>query len=158
MKLIVFVALLGALVFGQASGNEPLNAVADPIDTIFLARDNGEGKPGEETTTFRPNDVPIYCVITLNGYYLADVRMNLVAVRVGGVKPETKVVSASYKTKAGQNRVIFTGRPSGLWERGSYRIDISIDGKKLRSIPFTVVEASDQQSFAPRPLRPKHRG
>lgn len=155
MKLIFLVLLLSAVMFGQGIREASPEIAADPIETIFLSRDNGEGKPGEETATFLPNDIPIYCVITLKDFDVVNVRMNLVAVKVSGVKPESKVVTASYTTKNGQNRIIFTGRPDGLWEPGNYRIDVFVGGAKVRSIPFTVIKASGQQDFAPRPGRPK---
>lgn len=155
MKLILLLLLLSAAMFGQGIREASPEIAADPIDTIVLSRDNGEGKPGEETATFLPNDIPLYCVITLKNFDVVTVRMNLVAVKVGGVKPETKVVSASYTTKNGQNRIIFTGRPDGRWEPGNYRIDVFIGGGKVRSVPFTVIEASGQQNFAPPPGRPK---
>jgi hypothetical protein len=64
--------------------------------------------------------------------------MNLVAASVPGVKADTKVVSTSYTTKDGQNRVNFYGRPDGKWAPGKYRADIFVDGKLATNVQFEV--------------------
>ena len=92
------------------------------IEEVYLAKDNGEGKAGEQVTEFTTTDIPIYCVVLLESNAKTVVKMNFVAVSVSGVKPETKVVTASYTTKDGQNRVNFSGRPDGKWTPGKYRV------------------------------------
>ncbi len=64
--------------------------------------------------------------------------MNFVAVGVTGVKADTKVVTASYTTKEGQNRVNFSGKPDGKWTPGKYRVDIFLDGKIAKNIEFEI--------------------
>ena len=108
------------------------------IEEVYLARDNGEGKAGDQVTEFRTTDVPIYCVVLLDSNAKAVVKMNFVAVSVSGVKPETKVVTASYTTNAGQNRVNFTGRPDGKWTPGKYRVDLFLDGKLAKNVEFEI--------------------
>jgi len=108
------------------------------IEEVYLARDNGEEKAGEQVTEFRTTDVPIYCVVLLDSAAKTVVKMNFVAVAVAGVKPETKVVTASYTTNAGQNRVNFTGRPEGKWTPGTYRVDLYVDGKIAENVQFEI--------------------
>lgn len=108
------------------------------IEEVYLARDNGEGKAGEQVTEFRTTDVPIYCVVLLDSNAKAVVKMNFVAVSVAGVRPETKVVTASFTTKEGQNRVNFTGRPEGKWTPGKYRVDLYLDGKIAKNVEFEI--------------------
>ena len=67
--------------------------------------------------------------------------MNLVAVAVPGVKPETKVVSTSYTTRGNEDRVNFSGRPAGQWVAGRYRVDIFIAGAAVVSREFDVQKA-----------------
>jgi hypothetical protein len=122
--------------FGQVEPAAPTDEVA--VETILLARDNGSGKPGEETETFFTRDIPIYCVVRLNSLKPALVKMNLVAVKVAGVKPETKVITVDYKTNGNQNRVNFTGKPDSIWTAGMYRIDIFINGKAGGSREFEI--------------------
>jgi hypothetical protein len=66
------------------------------------------------------------------------VKMNFVAVKVAGVKPDTKVVTASYITKEGQNRVNFSGTPEGRWTPGRYRVVIFLDGKAAKELEFDI--------------------
>ena len=113
-------------------------AKTDGIEEVYLAKDDGNGKAGEQVTEFRTTDIPIYCVVLLDSNASTVVKMNFVAVNVTGVKPETKVVTASYTTKGGQNRVNFTGQPDGRWTPGKYRVDLFLDGKKTREVEFYI--------------------
>ena len=88
-------------------------------------------------------------------------KMMLVAVKVPGVKPESRVVAAAYTTKDEQDRVYFTGRPEGKWVPGTYRIDVFVDEKKERSVMFevkgTVSPAAANKFVAPVKKRPVRR-
>jgi len=108
------------------------------IEEVYLAKDDGEGRAGEQVTEFRTTDVPIYCVVLLESDATTVIKMNFVAVSVAGVKPETKVVTATYTTKGGQNRVNFTGRPDGKWTPGKYRVDLFLDGKIAKNVEFEI--------------------
>jgi hypothetical protein len=134
-ELLAALFLLTAAVAAHA---QALPAPAPVIEEVYLARDDGYGKAGEQVTEFRTTDVPIYCVILLDSDLRTVVKMNFVAVAVAGVKPETKVVSASYTTAAGQNRVNFTGRPDGRWTPGRYRVDLFLNGKITRHVEFEI--------------------
>ena len=111
---------------------------AEPIEEVYLARDDGSGKAGEQVTEFRTTDVPIYCVVLLASDAQAVVKMTFVAVNVVGVRAETKVVTTAYTTKQGQNRVNFTGRPEGRWTPGRYRVDLFVNGKLVRNLEFDI--------------------
>jgi len=114
-------------------------APASPaIEEVYLARDDGNGKAGDQAEEFRTTDIPIHCVVLLDTPAKVTVKMNFVAVKVAGVKPETKVVSASYTTNEKQNRVNFTGTPDGAWTPGRYRVDLFIDGRAAKSIEFDI--------------------
>ena len=108
------------------------------VEELYLAKDDGSGRAGEQVSEFNTTDVPIFCVVLLDTFKKATVKMNFVAVNVAGVKADTKVVTASYTTQEGQNRVNFTGRPEGRWTPGKYRVDIILDGKLARHIEFDI--------------------
>ena len=108
------------------------------VEDVYLARDNGEGKVGDIVEDFTTSDTRIHCVVMLTGFDPTPVKMLLVAVKVPGVKPESRVVTAAYTTKQGQDRVFFSGSPDGRWVAGSYRIDIFVADKKERSVPFEI--------------------
>jgi len=146
--LLFFLVCFGSFgVFGQT---KPEVGVED----IYLAKDNGKGQAGETTTTFRTNDIPIYCVVQLDSSTPVTVKMDIVAASVAGVKADTRVVSTSYTTKDGQNRVNFTGRPDGKWTPGKYRADIFIDGKLSKNLAFEIQDpapvSGGVRSFQPR--------
>jgi hypothetical protein len=142
MKIILIVAILLAVpMFIAAQTPDP---VADDVNVqdLYLAKDDGKGNAGEAVTVFTTTDIPIYCVVQLDSSKPATVKMNLVAAKVPGVKTDTKVVTTTYTTKDGQNRVNFSGKPAGKWVAGTYRVDIFIDGKPARALDFQIKDSS----------------
>ena len=136
MRFIHIVIVCLFIVAGAlAQGDMPAGPL---VEEAYLAKDDGSGKAGEQASEFRTTDVPIYCVVLLDTQKTVTVKINFVAVSVAGVKPETKVVTASYTTKEGQNRVNFTGRPDGRWTPGKYRVDIFLDGKAAKAVGFEI--------------------
>jgi len=137
----IFIFVLTASVgYSQAPPAEL--AEAQLYERAFLARDDGDGKPGEAATEFAPTDIPIHCVVVLSNASQVTVKMDLVAVSVAGVKHGSKVVSSSYTTKDLQDRVLFRGRPQGNWVAGAYRADIYIDGNLVSKLPFTILPSN----------------
>ena len=132
------------------------------IEEMYLAKDDGSGKAGQAATSFAVNDVPIYCVVRLSGASPVTVKMNLIAVAVEGVKPETPVVSTSYKTKDNQDRVNFSGRPDRLWTTGKYRADVFINDTLVKKLDFEIWKPAGplksalgfQQKQSPKPKNP----
>ena len=129
------------------------------IEEMYLARDDGEGNAGEEAAIFKTTDIPIYCVVQLNSARPATVKMILVAVKVKGVKPETKIVATSFKTNGRHSQVTFTGSPDGSWIAGSYRADIFIDGRLAGSRALEIRKAATEnpaiEGFQPKPVKHK---
>ncbi len=154
---LLFTLLLSIAAFAQIPQAAPETA-AGPVEDVYLARDNGEGKAGDVVEGFTTGDGRIYCVVMLTGYDPTPVKMLLVAVKVPGVKPESKVVTAAYTTKQGQDRVYFSGSPDGKWVPGTYRIDIFVADKKERSLSFEIKATgapAAASKFAPaKPAKP----
>ena len=156
--LITFLLLSCHAAFPQNASPEAVGGIQE----VYLAKDDGNGKAGEQVTEFRTTDIPIHCVVLLESTAKAVVKMNFVAVNVSGVKPETKVFTTRYTTKFGQNRVNFTGRPEGKWTPGKYRVDLFLDGKKSRDVEFEIKSAGGnttavkyfQSSETPKPKIP----
>jgi hypothetical protein len=153
--LLLFVPVFCASALAQEG-----DAVTAPVKEggleIYLAKDDGTGKAGEEATSFVTTDVPIYCVVVLGTSEPATVKMNLVAVAVPGVKAETRVVSTTYTTKENEDRVNFTGRPAGQWVAGRYRVDIFVGKTPVFSREFAVQKAV-QATPVPKPSADKSR-
>lgn len=151
--LLTFCFLLNNYVVAQI---EPKKNNPDVgVEEIFLAKGDGKGNEGDIAENFAPTDVPIYCIVQLDSLKSATVKMNLVAVKVGGVKPETNVVSISYKTNGEQSRVSFKGAPQGKWVAGNYRFDIFIDGKPAGNKSFEILTANAAQKKKDEPTTAK---
>ncbi|HEY0049430.1 MAG TPA: hypothetical protein VGB68_09115 [Pyrinomonadaceae bacterium] len=157
MKLvsIIFLCLFFALAtFGQTPEQPQADNEIVGVQEIYLAKDNGEGEAGDAETNFLSTDIPIFCIVQLNSTKPATVKMNFIAVKVAGVKAETKVVSVSYKTNGKQNRVNFTGSPEGAWIAGSYRVDVFVDGKLAGSRELEIQKSATTnpavKSFQPK--------
>lgn len=145
--LVLFVSVCSIGAYGQTKTDVG-------VDDIYLAKDDGKGQAGEAATVFRTTDIPIHCVVQLDSTTPVTVKMNLVVESVAGVRAETKVVSTSYTTKDGQNRVNFTGRPDGKWTPGKYRAEIFVDGKLSKNLSFEIKDPASTtagiRSFQPR--------
>ena len=152
MKIIFLLACL-LLLFGFNTFAQTENSLQEEqgssaekvsVQTITLARDDGKGKPGEETDVFGTRDIPIYCLVQLDSVKPATVKMNLVVVNVPGLKSETKLFTVSYTTNGNQSRVRFTGKPEGIWTAGKYRIDIFIDNQTAGSREFEIQKSAQE--------------
>ena len=138
---IIFCGLLLSLsVAAQIGGAKQNTAVG--VSEITLARDDGAGGIGELTEKFSTGDTPIHISIQLDSTASVTVRMNLVAVKAAGLKPETKSVAVKYTTDGTQNQVNFTASPSGAWAAGSYRADVYINDVLADSRAFEIEKSS----------------
>ena len=145
MKIVLAIFLCLFFSLNAVAQTEQNGNVAElVVEEVSLARDDGSGKPGEVTDKFIITDRPIHCLIQLNSDKSATVKMNLVAVKAIGLKPETKFVSVNYTTKENQNLVNFTASPDVVWAAGTYRVDIFINGKPARSRTFEIERSSRQ--------------
>ena len=159
MKVVLLISL--CLFFSFSVSAQPETEVEIPevsIEEVSLARDDGNGKAGEATVKFLTSDTPIYCFIQLSSTRPATVKLILVAVKADGLKPETKSVSVSYTTNGKQNQVNFNASPEGAWAAGSYRADIFLNGKLVKSQSFEIEkplkETQPQKSVITKPSTP----
>lgn len=141
--LIFFQAFLTTEIFGQSAQNRIIAAPDVIIEKIFLAKDD-QGKAGEESESFSTTDIPIHCVVYLKAEKPTIVKMNFIAVKVAGVRPETKVISTVYKTDGKQDQIYFTGRPDVFWTAGNYRIDIYVDGEAAGNKSFEIFKSANE--------------
>jgi len=157
MRRVIFIFILFVLagvVSGQ-SNEAPVTGTAAAnagVEDIYLAKDNGSGKAGDPVSSFAISDIPIFCVVQLSSTKPVTVKMNFVAMSVSGVKADSNVVSVSYATKDGENRVNFKGKPGDKWSPGKYRVEILLDGKLARDLVFEIRSAEPnvgKASFQP---------
>ncbi len=147
--ITAFLCLCGSG-FSQESDDPARPIIAE----VFLAKANTEGLAGEPAENFMVSDVPIFCVVRLHSSGVAAVKMDLVATKVPGVKPDTKVVSISYTTKSNEDRVNFSGKPHDIWTAGMYRVDIYVGEKKVRIIEFEI-KSSPTETAKPAIEKPR---
>ena len=152
MKIIFALTICLFLCFNLSAQSNQNNTEIG-VEEISLARDDGDGKAGEIADKFYTTDVPLYCIIQLNSDKSANVKMNIVAVKANGYKPETKVITVSYTTKETHTKVIFNASPEKIWAVGNYRVDILINGKFADSLSFEIekraTETTNKTKFAP---------
>lgn len=160
-KLVYFVVLpVVVCLFSAVNAlSQSGKATSVVVDNLYLAKDDGTGKPGEPAEWFYTSDVPIYVVVMAEPAKSAAVTMRFVTVAVPGLKPESKILSTNYNLKEGNSTVWFNGRPFGsYWIAGKYRVDILIDGVLAKSQEFEVRKAAGAEkttTFAPQRTRPK---
>ena len=149
MKFIVavFLCLLSTVGFAAQTGNngyvETKKEQTKP--TLSMAKEDSEGNIVENINIFAPGDIPIYCYIDLNSTKSVTVKLNFVAVKVRGIRPNHKIIRASYKTKNDEDSVTFLGEPDKLWLVGEYRVDIFIDDKLAISKGFVVEKSKPKK-------------
>ena len=149
MKNLFLILSLTFFSLGASAQSEQLNSAASSgVEKIYLAKDKA-GEAGETVEGFSTGDVPVHCVVRLDSAKTVTVKMNFVAEKVTGVKPETKVISVSYRTDGKQNQVNFTGRPDGFWIAGEYRIDIYIDDAAAGSKRFEIKKSANAAEKQP---------
>ncbi|CAN5195203.1 hypothetical protein BH20ACI2_BH20ACI2_13270 [soil metagenome] len=137
LRFLLLIAFFIVSLQGASAQAEPM-LPGSPVEEVYLAKDDGSGKAGEPVLEFKVTDIPIYCVVMLESTSSSVVKMNFVAMAVAGVKPETKIVTASYTTREGQNRVNFTGRPEGIWTAGKYRVDLYVNNELVTNVEFYI--------------------
>lgn len=138
----IVITIFAANLFAAGQAVTPLLRDKSTVESVYLARDDGNGNPGEQVTSFSTTDIPIHCVVALGSPGQTVVKMIFVAVAVSGVRPDAKVVTTTYTTKTEEDQVNFTGKPKDKWSPGKYRVDIFVDGKLATNVAFEIRPAS----------------
>jgi hypothetical protein len=107
------------------------------IERITMAKSDND-KPGEPTTTFKPGDKTIFCILTLNQAKVGTkVRFVWKAVDVEGAE-KGEIVTIDYVTKAFENKVDGHISLPRDWPKGSYKVEVHINGYLDKTIDYTV--------------------
>jgi len=103
-----------------------------------LAPDDGKGLPAKAVSSFKPGDRTMHIQVTSRG---VDTTEPEVIWRLyGTIKgKETELANTIQPRKKLQDSVLTCMFKSPKdWEKGDYRVDIFIDGKKVHSVPVPV--------------------
>ncbi len=140
---VLFIALFCAFCVAGAYAQTEKTGFTKGADeakaaTLTLARKDSDGNIDEDIKVFSPKDIPIYCYVDLKSSKPVMVKLNFIAVKVKGIRPNTKIISISYKLKDGEDNVTFTGKPEKDWFTGTYRVDILVENELTVSKSFDV--------------------
>ncbi len=108
------------------------------IDELHMAKDDGNGDPGDKTNAFSRGDRTIHCVAKL-----ADVKagtkmkFSWFIVDAGGSKNE-KIKDIDYTTRAQENIVHGHLTLPQDWPSGKYRVEVFVNGNLEKTAQYSV--------------------
>ena len=115
---------------------DPGSGVA--IKEIHMAKDDGNGQPGNETTSFEPGDRTIHCVTTLSTPKTGtQMRFAWWMVDAGGSRNE-KFKEIEYTTRPREYLVHGHLTFSKDWPTGKYKVQVYVNGDLDRTVFFSV--------------------
>lgn len=127
--LMVLVALSGFV--------NSARAATPGIKQAVTARNYVGGLPVGVTSVFKPTQRKIYGVIIFDRIFTGDVRSVWTAVAAQGVAPNYKILEKS-TGKMRLDRANFSVELPRNWPKGRYKLDIYLDGKKIRTLYYRV--------------------
>ena len=120
----------------SSSNTRPANADVY-VETIKMARDNN-GKAGEPTTTFAPDDHTVHATVTLNKAKSGtQLKFVWIAADVEG-ETNKELKSLDYTTKSFENIVNGHLTWPQDWPKGSYRVEVYVNGVLDKTINYTI--------------------
>ena len=148
--VLVFVLL--ACNMGKRSANENVNSNSTPANTavvedsgsgvaiqeIHMAKDNGRGAPGDETTSFSADDRTIHCVVKLKKAQKGTgMRFSWWIVDADGTKNQ-KIKDIDYTTRTLENVVHGHLTLPQDWPTGKYKVQVYVNGDLDRTVAYNV--------------------
>ncbi|HAF15624.1 MAG TPA: hypothetical protein DHU55_08120 [Blastocatellia bacterium] len=148
--LLIFVVLacnLGKLKNVNTNSNNNTNSnsnaavdrgAGSAIKEIHMAKDDGNGEPGEQTTTFEPGDRTIHCIATLKEAKSGtQMKFSWWIVDADGTKDQ-KIKDINYTTKTLENVVHGHLTLPQDWPTGKYKVEVYINGDLDKTVPYTI--------------------
>jgi len=148
--LLVFVVLACNLGRRTANVNVNLNSNSEPVATtedlgpgnhiqeVHMAKDNGRGAPGDETTSFAPGDRTIHCVVKLKEAKRGTaMKFSWWIVDADGSKNQ-KIKDIDYTTRTLENIVHGHLTLPQDWPAGQYKVQVFVNGDLDRTIPYGI--------------------
>lgn len=119
------------------STNRPANAEIF-VDQIQMAKDE-DGKVGASTTSFNPSEHTVRVVITLNKAKAGTkLRAVWLAADVEGMPKNRELKSVDYTTTSFDKKVPGYLTWSQDWPKGTYRVEVYINGALDKTLNYTV--------------------
>ena len=136
--------------FGKRNGNINVNAntnsnntVADASSTgaigeAHMAKDNGKGDPGDETSIFSAKDRTIHCVVKLQDSKSGTkMKFSWFVVDTDNSKNE-KIRDIDYTTRALENVVHAHLTAPRDWPIGTYKVEVYVNENLEKTVPYSV--------------------
>lgn len=128
----------------SSSNSNPIAGTeADPgpgaaIKEVHMAKDDGNGDPGDETDSFAPGDRTVHCVATLKEAKSGTkMRFSWWTVGVEGAR-NRKIQEINYTTKPLENVIHGHLTYPQDWPTGKYRVQVYVNDDLDRSVFYTV--------------------
>jgi hypothetical protein len=123
----------------NSSTTKPRSPDADVyIEKIRMSKDKAGSPEDDATTSFDPGDLTIHCVIHLNKAKKGTaVKFSWKAVDVTGV-PNGEFKAVDYTTNSFENIVHAHLTRTSDWPKGTYEVEVDINGALDKTIQFTV--------------------
>lgn len=146
--LLVFVVLACNLAkknTNQTTNRTETNETPSPeatgsgvIEEIRMARDDGNGDPGEETDTFSSSDRTIHCVVRLaEAKSKTKLKFSWWIVEAEGSENQ-KIKDIEYTTRALENVVHAHLTLPQDWPKGKYKVEVYVNGNLEGTVGYTV--------------------
>ena len=108
------------------------------IKEIHMAKDDGNGQPGDETDSFAPGDRTVHCVATLRESKAGTaMKFSWWIVDADGSKNQ-KIKEIDYKTRALENVVHGHLTLPQDWPAGKYKVQIYVNGDLDKTVFYSV--------------------
>ena len=140
--LLVFVVLACNL-SKNSNSNSNSNSSGDlgsgqAIKDVHMAKDDGNGAPGDETDSFAPGDRTIHCVATLNNAKSGTkMKFSWWIVDADGTKNKA-IKDIDYTTGAIENVIHGHLTLPQDWPVGKYKVQIFVNGDLDRTVLYSV--------------------
>lgn len=103
-----------------------------------MAKDDGNGDPGEKTDTFEPGDRTVHCVATLKEAKSGtDMKFSWWIVDAEGTQ-DKKIKDIDYTTKALENVIHGHLSLPRDWPKGKYKVEVYVNGNLDKTVSYTV--------------------
>jgi hypothetical protein len=111
------------------------------IDVAEMRKDDGNGEMSKEVSnTFTQSDKKIHCYINWdNPKTGTKIKFVYIAVDAGGAKNETIKELSMITENELQNEAHSSLKPTKPLPKGSYKIDIYVNDKPARTVPFKII-------------------
>ncbi|BCM90408.1 hypothetical protein IAD21_02260 [Abditibacteriota bacterium] len=108
------------------------------ITSVVMARGYNGSKATGVTKVFKPSNRKIHCVVELNRVATVTAKGAWYAVDAAGMH-NFKIVEASLPKQLA-SQLHFNASLPRDWPVGKYRVDIYVNGKMMRSVPYSIAK------------------